>query len=130
MSIESTENTVLKCLEDNYALHGSLERLAGENLNYLLTSEDGVRYVVKIVDDDMPAEVVEMEFAAIEHAVSAGFPINLPKIIQNKYGNIETGIYIHIKDVYRLRLISFIQGNVLEYIREMFLNISLIYQIF
>jgi Ser/Thr protein kinase RdoA (MazF antagonist) len=117
MSIESTENTVLRCLQDNYALSGSLERLAGENLNYLLTME-GARYVVKIVDDDMPAEVVEMEFAAIEHAVAAGFPVNLPKIIQNIFGNIETGINIHIKGSYRLRVISFIQGTVLEYLPD------------
>ncbi len=117
MSIESTENTVLRCLQDNYALSGSLERLAGENLNYLLTME-GARYVVKIVDDDMPAEVVEMEFAAIEHAVAAGFPVNLPKIIQNLFGKIETGINIHIKGSYRLRVISFIQGTVLEYLPD------------
>jgi len=118
MSIEATEKTVLQCLEDNYRLRGSLERLAGENLNYLLTSENGVRYVVKIVDDDMPAEVVEMEFAAMEHAISAGFSVKLPNIVQNKFGNIETGINIHIKDLYRLRLISFIRGNVLENIPD------------
>ncbi len=99
MFIESTENTVLECLQNDYGLGGDLERLAGENLNYLLTTEEGARYIVKIVDDDMPAGVVEMEFAAIEHAVSAGFAVKLPKIIVNKYGNIETGINIHIKDL-------------------------------
>jgi Ser/Thr protein kinase RdoA (MazF antagonist) len=118
MFIESTENAVLKCLEDNYGLRGSLERLAGENLNYLLTTGEGVRHIVKIVDDDMPAEVVEMEFAAIEHADAAGFSIKLPIIIQNRFGNIETGINIHIKTPYRLRLISFIQGSVLEYVSD------------
>lgn len=118
MFIESTENTVLECLQNDYGLGGSLERLAGENLNYLLTTEEGARYIVKIVDDDMPAEVVEMEFAAIEHAVSAGFPVKLPKILLNKYGNIETGINIHIKSSYRLRLISFLNGSIMENITD------------
>ncbi len=48
------ENIVLKCLADSYGISGSLERLSGENLNYLLSTLDGERLVVKIVDDDMP----------------------------------------------------------------------------
>jgi Ser/Thr protein kinase RdoA (MazF antagonist) len=60
------ENTVLKCLSDNYGISGSLERLSGENLNYLLTTSEGERFVFKIVDDDMPAEVSEMEFEVSE----------------------------------------------------------------
>jgi Ser/Thr protein kinase RdoA (MazF antagonist) len=115
---KTTEKTVLQCLQDNYLLRGSLERLAGENLNYLLTTEEGSRYVVKIVDEHMPAAVVEMEFAAIEYAVSAGFSVKLPKILPNKFGNIETGINIHINDLYRLRLISFINGNILQNVSD------------
>jgi Ser/Thr protein kinase RdoA (MazF antagonist) len=114
MSIESTEKEVMRCLQDNYRLKGSLQRLAGENLNYLVSSENGVRHVAKIVGEDMPAQVVEMEFAAIQHAVSKGFPLDLPEIIQNKFGNIETGIKIHINKLHRLRLISFIDGCSLD----------------
>jgi Ser/Thr protein kinase RdoA (MazF antagonist) len=114
MFIDSIENTVLNCLEANYGLSGSLKRLAGENLNYLLGTKDGVRYVVKIVNQDMPTGVVEMEFAAMEYAVSAGFYLDLPKILPNKFGNIETGINIHLNDLYRLRIISFIDGTVLD----------------
>jgi hypothetical protein len=58
------ENTVLKCLSDNYGISGSLER-----------------FVVKIVDDDMPAEVSEMEFEASEYALSVGFSLKLPRIV-------------------------------------------------
>jgi len=114
----TTEKTIRLCLHDNYGLRGRLERLAGENLNYLLTTEEGARYVVKIVDEHMPPAVVEMEFAAMEYAVSAGFPVKLPKIIQDKYGNIETGINIHTNNEYRLRLINFLHGNVLEYLPD------------
>ena len=118
MFIETTENTIRQCLQDHYGLGGRLERLAGENLNYLLTTETGLRHVVKIVDEDMPAAVVEMEFAALEFAAEAGFPVKLPKIIQNKFGNIETGIKILSKSAYRLRLISFIPGIVFENISD------------
>ena len=112
------ENTVLKRLADNYRLGGSLERLAGENLNYLLTTEKGERYVTKIVGDDMPPEVVAMEFEAMEHAISAGFSLQLPKIVKNKFGNIETGIEIHKNRLQRLRLQEYLHGNVLENVSD------------
>jgi len=118
MSFESIEKTVQQCLEENYRLSGNLERLAGENLNYLLVTEAGERFVVKIVGDDMPREVVEMENAANKYAVSAGFPLALPRIIQNKFRNIETGIKIPEIGPLRLRLISFLEGVVLENITD------------
>lgn len=118
MFIESTEKIILECLVDHYCLEGSLERLAGENLNYLLGTKNGTRFVVKIVNDDMPSEVVEMEFAAMEHAVSAGFGYDLPEIVLNQYGNIETGIDLRLNDPYRLRIIRCLDGSVLDNITD------------
>ena len=83
------ENLVLKCLAENYGVSGSLERLSGENLNYLLITSEGERFVVKIVDEDMPPEVAEMEFEALEYAISAGFSLKLPRIVRNINRNIE-----------------------------------------
>ena len=108
MSPGLIENIVLKCLADSYGISGSLERLSGENLNYLLSTLDGERFVVKIVDDDMPPEVVEMEFDALEYAISVGFSLKLPRIVRNKNRNIETGMNIRINSLYRLRLLTFI----------------------
>jgi hydroxylysine kinase len=107
----SIENSVLQCLAESYRISGSLERLSGENLNYLLSTGKGARYVVKIVDDEIPPEVVEMEFKAVDYAISAGFPLQLPRIIQNINRNIETGIHIHINSLNRLLLLSFIDGD-------------------
>jgi len=118
MSLDPIENTVLKCLADNYCLDGNLERLAGENLNYLLTTEKGERYVAKIVGDDMPPEVVAMEFEAIEHAISAGFSLQLPKIVKNQFGNIETGIKIHKYKPQRIRILEYLHGDILENISD------------
>ena len=111
---QQLRDTVLSCLAENYGLEGELERLGGENLNYLVTTPDDASYVFKIVDDDMPPEVVEMENEVIEHAISAGIRLNFPKIIQNKYGNLETGIIIHKNELYRSRLLDFISGTNLE----------------
>ena len=114
MAGQPIEKRVLECLAENYGIHGALERLGGENLNYMFRSEQGVRHVVKIVDDDMPAAVVEMESQALEHAISAGFQAQLPLTIENVYGNIETGIYMHKKKYNRLRLMKYINGDVLD----------------
>lgn len=110
MNTVDVEKEILQCLGDNYGLEGSLERLSGENLNYLLTLENGDRFVVKIVDEEMPAGVVEMESMALKHAVLAGFPLKLPEILENNHGKIETGIKIHINSLNRLRLVNYIEG--------------------
>lgn len=110
MNDTAIEQSVLDCLLANYGMEGSLARLPGENLNFLVTGAGGEKHVFKIVDEHMPSAVVEMEFEAIEHAVTAGFKPHLPRIIENKYGKIETGIKIHINKLYRSRVIEFIDG--------------------
>lgn len=110
MSDSKLPQCVAECLATHYGIEGRLERLPGENLNFLVTTASGQKFVSKIVDEHMSPAVVEMEFAAIEYAVNAGFQLHLPRIIENKYGNIETGIKIRINGNNRLRLISFIEG--------------------
>lgn len=114
MNTPAIENTVLQCLQEHYEITGTLVRLSGENLNYLLTTVEGDRYVAKIVDDDIPSEVVKMEFEATEYAISKGFEPKLPIIIQNIYRKIETGINIHLNVRQRLILMTFIEGSVLQ----------------
>jgi len=114
MNAETIEQTVLECLRDSYQVSGTLVRLSGENLNYLLATEKGEKYVVKIVGDDMPAEVVEMENEAIRFAECAGIGLQLPEIIQNIYKKIETGIKIPTIEPNRLRISKYIRGTVLN----------------
>ena len=66
------------------------------------------------MDDNIPPEVVEMEFKALEYAISAGFPLQLPGIMQNIHKKYETGIKIHINSLNRLLLMIFIDGKQLE----------------
>ena len=114
MNPENREQAILECLKSNYGLVGTLTRLSGENLNYLISGERGPSHVVKIVDDDMPPEVVEMENEALNYAVSAGFSYRLPKIMKNSRGNIETGIIERINSPHRLRVIDLIEGEELH----------------
>lgn len=118
MTTGAVETIVLKCLAENYRLQGTLERLAGENLNYRLQTGDGETYVIKIVNQDMPPEVVEMESLAMEYAVSAGFGLQLPQIIRNKHRKIETGIKVHSNRLERLRILTYIDGLLLEDIAD------------
>ena len=114
LSPRQLERIVLDSLRDNYGLEGSLSRLGGENLNYLVQTDSGERFVFKIVDEDMPSEVVAMEFRAIEHALSSGIQMDFPKIIRNLNGKIETGIFLHKNERYRSRLLHFVNGKILE----------------
>jgi len=118
MNPSEVEKRVLQCLSEHYGLRGALKRLSGENLNYLLTLESGVRYVVKVVDEDMPSAVVEMESEAMKYAVSVGFPLKLPEIIENYNKNIETGIKIRTKGLNRLRVSHYIEGVEIESISD------------
>jgi len=108
------EADIMQCLCDNYGIEGSLSRLSGENINYLVTVDEERRYVLKIVGEDVSSEVLAMEYAAIEHAVSNGFCLKLPRIVKNKYNNMYSGINIRNKHEYRLLLYHYIDGNLLS----------------
>lgn len=103
--------TITDSLAANYGIEGSLTRLPGENLNFLVTETSGEKHVLKIVDEHMPPAVVQMEHAVMEYAIAAGFKPHLPRIIENLNGNIETPIDLRIKSPNRLRLIEFIDGT-------------------
>lgn len=105
-----TSEIVLQALREYYAIEGILSRLPGENLNYLVQTKTGEKYIVKIAGEDMPVELVDMEQAALQHAVRARVQLLLPQIIVNKFGNYETGINILNKSVNRLRILHYIDG--------------------
>jgi len=118
------EATIVQCLYDHYGIEGSLSRLPGENINYLVTVDDEERYVVKIVGEDMPSKVVAMEYAAIEHAVSNGFGLEMPRILKNKHNKIESGINIRKKHQNRLLLYNFIDGNLLSTMTDISIGLA------
>lgn len=128
----AVEERVRECLRNFYGLEGRLQRLPGENLNFLVTvaSDPNThieRYVFKIVDEHMPPEVVELELAAMEHAATGGFEPRLPRTYKNKNGNYETRIKLPInagseKD-FRSRIIEFLHGTDLSSKTDISINL-------
>ncbi len=106
----STSEIVRRAMREYYGIGGSLSRLPGENLNYLVQAKSGEKYIAKIAGEDIPPELIDMEQAALQHAVRAQVPLLLPQIIVNKLGNYETGINILNKSNNRLRLLHYIDG--------------------
>jgi Ser/Thr protein kinase RdoA (MazF antagonist) len=49
MSDRRLLETITDSLAANYGIEGSLTRLPGENLNFLVTETDGTKHVLKIV---------------------------------------------------------------------------------
>lgn len=123
MNPQKLLRTVSENLAANYGIQGELERLPGENLNFLVTQADGTKHVLKIVDEHMPPRVVEMEHVAIEHALRAGFQPRLPRIIETINANIECRITIRTKGLYRSRLIAFIPGKAMSNLSDISENL-------
>ena len=114
MDKAAVESAIGEWLFRHYGLEGRLERLAGENLNYLLATPGGEKFVFKAVDELSTEESAGMEFALLEHARNAGFPLELPLIMKTYNRNIEAGIKLPLNGSYKARIISFVSGDVLE----------------
>ena len=122
MMVEKNERAILGCLLDHYGIEGSISRLPGENINFLVESTGGDRFIFKIVDDDMPPEIVAMEYELIEHAVSRGLGFKLPRILKNRQGKIETGIKLRTNSLNRARLQDYIEGDILDSMSDISIN--------
>jgi Ser/Thr protein kinase RdoA (MazF antagonist) len=114
MNKETIEFSIHEWLFRYFGLEGTLKRLGGENLNYLLTTESGENFVFKAVQQESAEDSADLEFAVLEHARKSHFPAKLPFIIKNYNRNIETGIKIPMYGACSARLISFVDGRLLE----------------
>ena len=112
------ESAIGEWLFRYYGLRGRLERLGGENLNYLVSGQAGEKFVFKAVDEAQAEESAAMEFELLEHARNAGFCRELPFIIKNYKDNIDSGIHIPLIGEYRARVLSLVSGITLENLRD------------
>jgi Ser/Thr protein kinase RdoA (MazF antagonist) len=117
MPVDFTEK-LLRVLDEFYDIGGSLSRLPGENVNFLLNDGNGHKFIVKIVHDELPSELIEMEFAALKHLERAQTGLSLPKINENKNGNYETRFLVPLMSPMRLRVLDYIEGDNLEDIAD------------
>lgn len=58
---------VREAISESYGIEGLLSRLPGENLNYLVETPAGPKYVAKIAGPEMPPQVIDMAFQALQH---------------------------------------------------------------
>lgn len=123
MNSSLLEEKIGEVLFRYYGLEGSLFRLGGENLNYRLTTAAGENYVLKIVGENSTPESADLELNLLEHARNAEFPVNLPFIVKNYSEQTETRIKLPISGPERLRLISFIDGEMLENYRDISIDL-------
>ena len=108
---DTVENAMREALAESYGIDAELVRLPGENVNFLVNERHGHRYVAKIAGDQQPPEFVDLERAALAHAMAAGIGLHLPLIEENRFGNTETLIATARKTPSRMRLIEFVEGT-------------------
>jgi 4-aminobutyrate aminotransferase-like enzyme/Ser/Thr protein kinase RdoA (MazF antagonist) len=97
-------------LAHEYGLEGEVVRLAGENENYRISLGDGRRYVLKLADESLGTEDIELEHAAIESVVRARVGVALPRLVPTSSGRIEAS---HARGgvALRGRLLEFVAGT-------------------
>ncbi len=95
-------------LRDAYALDAIVERVAGENENYLVATPGGTRYVLKIGGERTTADEIALEHAAVEAVQAVGLGVDLPRLVPTTGG---AWYAVYGSEPPRLaRLLTFVEG--------------------
>jgi 4-aminobutyrate aminotransferase-like enzyme/Ser/Thr protein kinase RdoA (MazF antagonist) len=108
---DTTEQMIRQFLEVSYDICGGIERLAGENDNYLVTSDDGTRYVLKLADENTSTGMIEIEHLAVERLVDAGLGVSLPRVVTTRTGDVQACMMTQNRQDIRGRLLTFVTGT-------------------
>lgn len=111
MFSESLKSTINEFLFVNYEIDGTLQRLPGENLNVLVETEKGERYVLKVVTSGAPDDSARMEDRLFGHVLREGFSLQLPTIIKSYNGALHTGINIPMIGPKQAYLMNYVVGE-------------------
>ncbi len=98
-------------LAAEYGLQGTASSLPGESDNYLLRSEDGTRYVLKLADKGKTSAVLELEHAAAEAIATGGIGLAVPRHVRTRRGTIEAAYTTPDGATLRGRLLEFVPGE-------------------
>ena len=105
-----SENLVADLLERHYALSGTLTSLDSySDQNWLLTSDAGQRFVVKVANANTAFVDVDMQNAAMAHLKKQG--IAVPSVILNADGQEITCVKGLGEWVFFMRLLPFLPGS-------------------
>ncbi len=106
-----SSKTITKILELEYDFSGEIERLAGENENYLIKKEDGTCFVLKFADNTTTIGMIEIEHLAVERLIDAGLNIGLPRVINTRTQAVQACLMTKDRKEIRGRLLEFVQGK-------------------
>jgi len=114
---EIDEAAALRAVREHYGLDGVLTPLPGErDRNFLLETEAGVRYVVKVSSPDEPQPILDFENRMIER-LNADTNGLVPAIVHARSG---VALVEHQEaegETYRIRLLEHLPGTVLATVR-------------
>lgn len=108
---ETAAQTIGQFLDISYDIKGDIQRLAGENENYLVTASDGEKYVLKLADNGTTAGMIEIEHLAVERLMAAGLTVRLPQVLETRTGDVQACMMIQDRGEIRGRLLSFVEGK-------------------
>ena len=83
-----SHDRIAAVVEARYGFRPSVQRLTGENENYLVERDDGTRFVLKIVAGEGCRERILLEHAMVEAAQAAGIGVALPRLVPDLHGNL------------------------------------------
>ena len=104
-------NEVAQLVRDQYQLDGDFTILVGErDQNFLLHSDDGRRYVVKIANSAEPEIITDFQIQALLHLENQGCAVAVPKIIRTSGGSATTSLLAE-SAAHIVRIVSFLPGR-------------------
>jgi 4-aminobutyrate aminotransferase-like enzyme/Ser/Thr protein kinase RdoA (MazF antagonist) len=96
-----------------YGLTGRAIPLSGErDSNFKLTTGDDCHYVLKVIDPQADAAVVECQSLALAHLAAQAPDLPIPRVLPGKSGA-TVGLGMVDGVAYRVRLIEFMRGDLL-----------------
>jgi 4-aminobutyrate aminotransferase-like enzyme/Ser/Thr protein kinase RdoA (MazF antagonist) len=97
-----------------YGIDGDLSPLGGQGENHLVAASDGRRFILKLADGSEPADLANLECAAVEHLVRCGVDLALPRLVRTRAGGIEALVRRPDGAILRGRLLAFVPGTAWE----------------
>lgn len=81
----TVETTLLRLLDQHYGIKARLSTLPGErDLNYLATSPDGERRIVKLMHAGCERDTIELQIAALDFLATSS--LQLPRVVRSHSG--------------------------------------------
>lgn len=105
-------NDILAMLDTAYGLKAAITRLDGENDNYLVTTDSGARFVLKIAAAGQAPDLIELENAAVSAVQDACPELTLPQIVRTRSGELAATLPPNsAAPPQRARLLRYVDGE-------------------